>query len=263
VTTPFLAGLGYTAAAVVLVLAITFVIAVRRGHHSVIDTAWGLGFCAIAATSLAASAGHGDRTRRILIAALTIVWGLRLAFHIVRRNRGKGEDPRYAALLAKAPGSRLVYALRTVYLTQGVVMWFVSLPVQVAMYEQGGVGVLTWVGTVVFAIGLFFEAVGDWQLTRFKADPGSKGQVMDRGLWRYTRHPNYFGDACVWWGLYLIAAQQWQGALTVLSVVAMTYTLANGTGKPTLEKGIADRRPGYREYVTRTSGFIPLPPRRS
>jgi steroid 5-alpha reductase family enzyme len=140
-------------------------------------------------------------------------------------------------------------------------MWFVSLPVQVAMYERSTPGALTWIGTAVFSLGLFFEAVGDWQLSRFKADPDSKGKVMDRGLWHYTRHPNYFGDACVWWGLYLIAAQQWQGAFTILSTVLMTYTLANGTGKPTLERGMADRRPGYTDYIRRTSGFIPLPPR--
>jgi steroid 5-alpha reductase family enzyme len=260
-TAAFLEGLAVTLAAVAVMLAITFAIARRRGHHSVVDVTWGLGFAVIALTSLAASSGHGDTPRRVLVAALTTVWGVRLAVHIGRRNWGKGEDPRYAELLAKAPGNPWVYALRKVYLTQGVVMWFVSLPVQVAMYERGGVGVLTWIGTAVFAIGLFFEAVGDWQLSRFKADPSSKGKVMDRGLWRYTRHPNYFGDACVWWGLYLVAAQQWQGALTILSTAAMTYTLANGTGKPMLEKGMAERRPGYADYVRRTSGFIPLPRR--
>ena len=262
-TTPFLYGLLISLAAVAVALGITFVIALWRGHHSVVDVTWGLGFAAIAIASLIASSGHGNDVRRVLVAVLTTVWGVRLAVHIGRRNWGKGEDPRYAELLAKAPGNPNLYALQKVYLTQGVVMWFVSLPVQAAMYMASGLGVLAYVGTAVFAIGLFFEGVGDWQLTRFKADPASKGQVMDRGLWRYTRHPNYFGDACVWWGLYLIAAQQWQGALTILSTVLMTYTLANGTGKPTLEKGMADRRPGYTEYVRRTSGFIPLPPRKA
>ncbi len=261
-TTPFLEGLAATLAAVAVLMAITFAVAIWRGHHSVIDVTWGLGFVVVALTSLLVSSGHGCLTRRALAAGLTTAWGLRLALHIGRRNWGKGEDPRYAALLAKAPGNPLLYALRMVYLTQAVVMWFVSLPIQVAMYEGSRPGVLTWVGTAVFAVGLTFEAVGDWQLTRFRSDPDSKGQVMDRGLWRYTRHPNYFGDACVWWGLYLIAAQQWQGALTILSAAAMTYTLANGTGKPTLEKGMAERRPGYGEYVRRTSGFIPLPPRK-
>ncbi len=261
-STPFLEGLPVTLAAVAVLMATTFAIALVRGKHSVIDVTWGLGFVVIAVLSALLSSGHGDTTRRVLVAVLTALWGVRLASHIGRRNWGQPEDPRYAALLAKAPGNPQLYAFRMVYLTQGIVMWFVSLPVQAAMYEQQPTGAFTWIGTAVFAIGLFFEAVGDWQLTAFKADPASKGQVMDRGLWRYTRHPNYFGDACVWWGLYLIAAQQWPGALTILSVVAMTYTLANGTGKPTLEKGMADRRPGYAEYVRRTSGFIPLPPRR-
>jgi steroid 5-alpha reductase family enzyme len=258
---PFFEGLGFTLVSVAVLLALTFGVAIWRGHHSVVDVTWGLGFAVIAVTSLLVSSGHGDTTRRVLVAALTVLWGLRLAIHIGRRNWGKGEDPRYAELLAKAPGSPNLFAVRKIYLTQGVVMWFVSLPVQAAMYLGSGPGILTWVGTVVFAIGFFFEAVGDWQLSAFKADPDSKGKVMDRGLWHYTRHPNYFGDACVWWGLYLIAAQQWQGALTILSTVAMTYTLANGTGKPTLEKGMAERRPGYADYVKNTSGFIPLPPR--
>jgi steroid 5-alpha reductase family enzyme len=260
-TTRFLIGLPVTLAAVAGLMAITFAVAIWRGHHSVIDVTWGLGFVVIALTSLLFSSGYGDLTRRVLVAALTTVWGLRLAFHIGRRNWGKGEDPRYAALLAKAPGNPSLYALRMVYLTQGVVMWFVSLPVQAAMYLDSSPGVLTWIGTAVFIVGFGFETVGDRQLTAFRNDPDSRGKVMDRGLWRYTRHPNYFGDACVWWGLYLIAAQQWQGALTILSAAAMTYTLANGTGKPTLEKGMAERRPGYTEYVRRTSGFIPLPPR--
>jgi steroid 5-alpha reductase family enzyme len=261
-TTPFLEGLPLTLGAIAVLMAITFAVAIWRGHHSVIDVTWGLGFVVVALVSLIFSSGHGNDTRRVLVALLTAAWGLRLALHIGRRNWGKGEDPRYTELFAKAPGNPLLYVLRMVYLTQSVVMWFVSLPIQVAMYESSRPGALTWVGTAVFVVGFVFETVGDWQLTTFRNDPGSKGKVMDRGLWRYTRHPNYFGDACVWWGLYLIAAQQWQGALTILSAAAMTYTLANGTGKPTLEKGMADRRPGYAEYVRRTSGFIPLPPRK-
>ena len=116
-------------------------------------------------------------------------------------------------------------------------MRFVSLPVQVAMYLQSGPGALTWIGTAVFAVGFFFETVGDWQLTRFRADPASRGKVMDRGLWRYTRHPNYFGDACVWWGLYLIAAQQWQGALTILSTVLMTTPSRMAPANPCWRRG--------------------------
>jgi steroid 5-alpha reductase family enzyme len=142
-------------------------------------------------------------------------------------------------------------------------MWFVSLPVQVAMFEQGEANWATWAGVLLWLVGFTFETVGDLQLTRFRNDPAMKGQVLDTGLWRYTRHPNYFGDACVWWGLSLIAFSSWPGVLTILSPLLMTWLLAKGTGKPLLEKDMASRRPGYADYVRRTSGFVPLPPKKS
>ncbi|HEX4977672.1 MAG TPA: DUF1295 domain-containing protein [Nocardioides sp.] len=252
-----------TAAAVLVVLGATFLVALRVGRHSVVDIAWGLGFVAVAAIAYLLSDEVGDPARRRLVLALTALWGIRLAAHIWRRSRGHGEDPRYDALLARAPGSRTAYALRSVYLTQGLVMWFVSLPLQVAMFQAEALGALAWAGVAVWAVGLFFEAVGDHQLQRFRDDPANRGKVLDTGLWRLTRHPNYFGDACVWWGLWLVALDAWPGVLTVLSPVVMTWLLVNGTGKPLLEKGLASTRPGYAEYVRRTSGFVPLPPRRT
>jgi steroid 5-alpha reductase family enzyme len=129
------------------------------------------------------------------------------------------------------------------------------------MLEKGPIGVAAWIGAALWLVGFVFEAVGDRQLARFRADPANRGQVMDRGLWRYTRHPNYFGDACVWWGLFLIACDHWTGSLTVLSPALMTFFLVKGTGKPLLEKGMRRTRPGYGEYAARTSGFFPLPPR--
>lgn len=259
----FAASLPVTLLAVVAVLGITLAVALRAGKHAVIDVAWGLGFVAIAATSyvVAAVGGEGDAARGLTVLALTAIWGVRLATHIGLRSRGKGEDPRYDALLDKAEGSRTAYAVRKIYLTQGAVMWFVSLPVQVAMFQPAGLGWVAWLGIAVWLLGFVFESVGDLQLTRFRDDPDSKGKVLDTGLWRYTRHPNYFGDACVWWGLSMVAFSAWPGILTVLSPVAMTWLLANGTGKPLLEKDIGSRRPGYKEYVERTSGFIPLPPK--
>ncbi len=251
----------WTLAAVVVVLAVTFAVARAQGRHAVVDVAWGTGFAVVALVAYAASPG-GDQGRRLLVTALTVVWGLRLAAHIARRSRGSGEDPRYEALLSDAPGSRDAYALRKIYLVQGPILWFVSLPVQVAMLEKGPIGVAAIIGAALWLTGFVFETVGDRQLSRFRADPANKGQVMDRGLWRYTRHPNYFGDACVWWGLFLIACDHWQGALTVLSPVLMTFFLALGTGKPLLEKRMRTTRPGYAEYAERTSGFFPLPPRR-
>ncbi len=255
--------LAASAGVVAAVMAATFAIAVAQKKHRVIDVAWGLGFAAVALAAYRISAGHGDGGRRLLVATLTVIWGVRLAAHIARRAWGQGEDPRYAELLSRAKGSRDIYALRTVYLTQGAVMWFVSLPVQVACFERAPLGPLAWLGTAVWLIGFGFEAAGDAQLARFKHDPANRSKVMDRGLWHYTRHPNYFGDACVWWGLYLIACDHWTGALTILSPVLMTYFLAFGTGKPLLEKGMASTRPGYVEYARRTSGFFPLPPRKS
>ncbi|WP_454321122.1 DUF1295 domain-containing protein [Streptomyces phaeoluteigriseus] len=240
---------------------VTFGVAVRMGVHRVVDVAWGIGFTAIAAVTWWASAGSGDPGRRLLVTALTTVWGLRLAVHIARRGRGHGEDPRYEALLARASGSRRLYALRVVYVLQAFLVWLVSLPVQAAQYLTGPMGALAWSGVGVWAVGLVFEAVGDAQLARFKADPANRGRIMDRGLWRWTRHPNYFGDFCVWWGLFLIVCDSAAAAaVTVVSPVTMSLLLINGSGKRLLERRMADR-PGYAAYAARTSGFFPLPPK--
>ena len=258
----FLGAVPITLLAVVVVLGGTFLVALRLGRHAVVDVAWGLGFAAIAVAAFLASEGAGDGFVSGFALVLTVVWGLRLAIHIGLRSRGHGEDPRYVELLAKAPGNPQVFAFKRIYLTQGVVMWFVSLPVQVAMFTQGEANAATWIGVLVWVVGFTFETVGDLQLTRFRNDPSSKGRVLDTGLWRYTRHPNYFGDACVWWGLSLIAFSSWPGILTILSPLAMTWLLAKGTGKPLLEKDMSSRRPGYADYVRRTSGFVPLPPKK-
>lgn len=258
----FAVNLGVTAGAVLVVLLATLAVALARGKHSVIDVAWGPGFAVIALVTYGLSIGDGDDLRRALVTALTVIWGLRLGGYIGRRNWGKPEDPRYADMLAKAPGGRTAYALRTVYLPQAVVMWFVSLPVQAAQYETAGPGPLFWIGVAVWLVGMGFESVGDWQLSRFLADPANRGRVMDRGLWRYTRHPNYFGDACVWWGLYLLATGHWIGATTIVCPALMTYLLVAKTGKELLESRLRSSRPGYAEYVRSTSGFVPLPPKR-
>lgn len=261
----FLFGSLGALAAVVVLMSLTWVVARQVGRHSVVDVAWGLGFVVVAAVSWALAGGQGNTGRRTVVLALTATWGVRLAAHLWLRSRAHpGEDPRYAALLdrAEATGaSRTRTAVTRIYLTQGLSMWFVSLPVQVAMFQSGGLGVLGVTGILVWAVGLGFESVGDHQLAAFRRDPGSSGAVLDTGLWRYTRHPNYFGDACVWWGLSLIAFAMWPGVLTILSPVLMTFLLVRGTGARLLEGTIGDRRPGYADYVGRTSGFLPLPPR--
>jgi steroid 5-alpha reductase family enzyme len=249
---------------IVVVAAVTFAIALRVHRHNVIDTAWGLGFLVALLCADAVSVGsahHGGNDRRALITVLTAVWALRLAAYMAVRGRGHGEDPRYVAMLADAPGNRNLYAIRKVYLIQGLAIWFVSLPLQVTAVGGGSIGVIGWIGAAVWLIGFVFEAGGDWQLNAFRKNPANKGTVLDSGLWRYTRHPNYFGDACQWWGFGLIAFAHWPGILTIASPALMTWFLARKTGKPLLESRMATTRPGYARYIERTSGFFPLPPR--
>lgn len=253
--------------AVVMLAAWAFGVWVRGGRHDGVDVVWGLGFAVVAVTTLLVSPGDGDVWRRVLVTALTAAWGLRLGGHIYLRNRGHDEDPRYVELLAGAPGNPDLYALRKVYLTQGVVLWFVSLPVQLAQYGRGdtllgGSNVAVWLGVLVWLVGMTFETVGDAQLSSFRSDPASRGEVMDRGLWRYTRHPNYFGDACVWWALTLLALHHLPGLIALPSATLMTFLLVKGTGAKLLESTIGDRRPGYADYISRTSGFIPRPPKK-
>ncbi|MFV0126654.1 DUF1295 domain-containing protein [Streptomyces sp. HMX112] len=256
------ANLAPAAGAAFAIMLAVFAVAAFRGLHRLVDIAWGPAFTAVAAVTYVLSAGHGDDTRRLLVTMATAVWGLRLAAHIARRGRGHGEDPRYERMLAKAPGNRTLYAFRTVYLLQGALVWVVSLPVQAAQYVPAPIGPLAFAGIAVWATGLFFEAVGDHQLARFKADPAHRGHVMDRGLWGWTRHPNYFGDFLVWWGLFLMACGTWQSAvISLLSPVLMSVLLIRGSGKRLLEAHMAGR-PGYAEYMARTSGFFPRPPHR-
>lgn len=260
----FATGLGWAAATALAVMLVTFAIAVVRGLHRVVDVAWGAAFAAVAVVAFAASNGHGDLGRRLLVTVLTVVWGLRLAVHIARRGSGHGEDPRYDAMLARAPGNRNLYALRKVYLLQGALVLLVSLPVQAAQYAPRPLSALAWAGTGVWAVGLLFEAVGDAQLKRFKADPAHRGRIMDRGLWSWTRHPNYFGDFCVWWGLFLVACDGGfsPAVVSVVSPVVMSLLLTRGSGKRLTERRM-EGRPGWAAYAARTSGFLPRPPRRT
>ena len=259
-----IAGLGLSLGVALLVFATTWVMGRRIGRYNVVDVTWGLSFIALAATAFAWARGHESvvTDRQWLMLALVTVWGLRLAAYIGIRSRGHGEDPRYTAMLSRAQGNRDLYALTHVFSVQAVIAWFVSLPVQLAMFEHSRLGWLAAVGVVLWALGVGFEAGGDAQLAAFKRDPANEGKVMDRGLWRYTRHPNYFGEACLWTGLYLVSAQQWIGAVTILSPVVMTYFVAAKSGKPMLERSMLRSKPGYADYVRRTSGFIPRPPRR-
>ncbi|MEU6342677.1 DUF1295 domain-containing protein [Streptomyces sp. NPDC046977] len=250
------------AGAALAVMLVAFAVGRVRGMHRYVDIAWGAAFAAVGAVAYVMSAGHGDPARRALVLAMVAVWGLRLAAHIAWRGRGHGEDPRYEALLDKARGNRTLYALRMVYLLQAALVWLVSLPVQAASYLPGPLGPAAAVGALLWAVGLLFEAVGDRQLARFKADPANRGKIMDRGLWSWTRHPNYFGDFLVWWGLFALTCDAWQAAAaTVVSPLVMSLLLIRGSGKALLERRMAGR-PGWDDYASRTAGFFPRPPRK-
>jgi steroid 5-alpha reductase family enzyme len=238
---------------------ITFAVGRSIGRYNVVDVTWGLGFVGVGA--VAAVFGSGDLFRRILLFVLVAVWGSRLAWHMIQKSAGRGEDPRYEALMRGNFSAGRV--LRKIFLIQAAATWVVSLPLQVSAFLGPTPTVLLPVsiaGVTLWGVGVFFEAVGDHQLRSFKADPANKGTVMDRGLWAWTRHPNYFGDACVWWGLWLASIAAWISLVTVLSPVLMTYFLVYATGARLLEKHMMDR-PGFREYCSRTSFFIPKPPR--
>jgi steroid 5-alpha reductase family enzyme len=258
----FFVTLGWCALLVVAAMVVTFLVGRRIGRFSVVDSVWGGGFVIVAVTAFASSFAHGDLLRRILLLALVVVWGFRLAYHVTKRNLGKGEDPRYEELLSKHQEHRDAYAFVVIFMLQAVLVLWISLPLQVGMVERGSVGVLGWIGVVVWAVGLYFESQGDRQMSDFKADPENKGKLIDVGLWRVTRHPNYFGDACVWTGLFLLAAERWPGVLTILSLATMVYLLAFGSGKKVLERSMM-KRDGYRMYARKVSGIIPLPRRKN
>jgi steroid 5-alpha reductase family enzyme len=254
--------LALTFAAVALAMLALWGLSLALRDASIVDIFWGPGFAMVAAISCALGAGAPGR--RALATGLAALWGLRLGGYLLARNAGKGEDARYQAM-RRHHGDRFArVSLVTVFGLQGVLMWFISLPLQVANLspEPAELGALDALGAGLVAVGLAFEAIGDWQLARFKRDPASAGRVLDTGLWRYTRHPNYFGDCVVWWGFFTLALATPSGWLTVLSPVVMTVLLTRVSGVPMLERTIGRRRPGYADYVARTSAFVPLPPRR-
>lgn len=237
-----------------------WLLSLRLRDASIVDIFWGIGFVSIAWITLLAAGGAPARAR--VTVGLTTLWGLRLAGYLAWRNLGKGEDPRYAAMRRHHGAAWPLRSFFIVFGLQGVLMWIVSVPVQAAVRAPSppALGALDFAGMALVLAGTMFEGIGDLQLARFKRDPENRGRVMDRGLWRYTRHPNYFGDFLVWWGLFAIAAAT--GAWwTVVSPALMSLLLLRVSGVTLLEKSLRTR-PGYEEYVRRTSAFLPWPPRR-
>jgi len=238
----------------------TWSVSLLRRDASIVDITWGLGFVLVAwaAKFVSGAAGAGNW----LLLVMVTVWGLRLAGYLAKRNLGKGEDFRYRAMRRKHGERFAIVSLYTVFGLQGALMFIVSLPVTLGQREtDSGAGFIALLGFIVWAIGLYFEAVSDAQLAKFKRDPRNEGQIMDRGLWALTRHPNYFGDSLVWWGLAIVGASQGAGLWAFLGALVMTVLLVRVSGAAMLDRLLAKRKPGYAEYMERTSGFIPLPRR--
>lgn len=236
-----------------------FALAVVRRDNSVADIAWGGGFLLVALLSL--HLGVGWLLRPTLLTVLVALWAARLAIHILRRNRGRGEDPRYAAWRRDWGRWWLPRSYLQVFLLQGAILLVVAAGIVVVNTRSGpGLRALDAIGTLVVLGGLAFETVADVQLARFLADPANRGRIMDRGLWRYSRHPNYFGEAVVWWGVWLIALSVPGGWWAVVSPLLITFLLLKVSGVPMLER-LMEGQPGWAEYRARTSVFVPLPPR--
>jgi steroid 5-alpha reductase family enzyme len=246
---------------IMCVMVATWLLSLALKNASIVDIVWGLGF--VITSWVLALTIDGDSTRQILLAVMVGAWGLRLGGYLAKRNIGHGEDWRYKAMRKKKGARFGLISLVTVFGLQGVLMWVVSLPVMFGNSDATpGVGPLAVIGVMVWVVGLSFEAVGDWQLAKFKKDPNNAGKVMQTGLWSLTRHPNYFGDALLWWGIGIVGAETGTGVVGFIGPVVMTVFLLRVSGVPMLERSLMKRREGYAEYAARTSAFIPRPPKR-
>jgi steroid 5-alpha reductase family enzyme len=233
--------------------------AARRRNVNIVDSLWSLFF--LIASAFYLGAGGRWTPTSLLLFSLVALWAIRLSVHLALRNAGKAEDRRYAAMRAANPRFNR-RSLVTVFGLQAVLAWLISLPLAAALTEPAAAHPLHWVGAVLFLVGFTFEAVADWQLVRFKARPENRGRVLDSGLWRYSRHPNYFGEAVIWWAFYLFALAS-GAAWTVFAPVLMTFLLLKVSGVSLLEKDIHERRPGYRRYSETTPAFFPWRPHRA
>lgn len=251
----------------IAIILILWAISVWIDDVSFIDAFWGAGMGVMALTSYFQLSQPGMLASMIML--MTCAWGFRLGLYLIRRWSAEGEDQRYKRILKKdrEAGNFALGALVKVWLMQAVLLFAVSSPAQVGILASSApapISALGWAGLVVFLIGIFFEWVGDWQLARFKADAANQGKVLDRGLWRYTRHPNYFGDFMAWWGIWLACASAgWSyAAATVIGPLFLSFTLTRWSGAPLLERGMAKTKGDkYADYKARTSPFFPRPPK--
>lgn len=247
---------------IMTMMTILWIISIIKKNVSIVDMFWGLGF--VLTTGLYYLHGEGNESRKLMVLALTSIWGLRLTSYIIWRNYGKGEDFRYQQFRKNYGEKRYWWiSFFQTFLLQGILMWLISIPLLAAQYygQDKSLNAFDWLGIIFWIIGFLFEAGGDWQLALFKVNPANKGKVLDKGFWKYTRHPNYFGDASVWWGygLFAIATGCW---LPVLGSVLMTLLIIKVSGVALLEKSLREQKPQYRDYIQNTSAFIPWFPKK-
>jgi steroid 5-alpha reductase family enzyme len=251
---PYVHGLPVLAGAALL----TWLLSLYLRNVAIVDSLWSLMFM-LAGYSYALEAS-ATAPRSVLVLSLLSLWALRLSLYITWRNWGHGEDRRYQTIRARNEPHFAFKSLYLVFLLQALLAWIISLPLYGAIQNAAPLGPLDYAGIALWLLGFVFEAGGDWQLARFKAQKGSQGKVMERGFWRLTRHPNYFGDFCIWWGLYLLAVSA--GAWWSLpGPLLMSVLLMRVSGVTLLEKDIGERRPQYADYIRRTNAFFPGPPK--
>ncbi|MEO9600275.1 DUF1295 domain-containing protein [Parasphingorhabdus sp.] len=260
-------ALGLNFAALVAIMIILWLISLRIRDVSFIDAFWAYGMAIMASTSFMQTENPGPLAYTIW--ALTALWGIRLGTHLFLRWRREGVDPRYTKILGHAMDKQGMSfakaALLKAWALQIPLLFIVCLPAQLGILLAGAdaVGPIAMAGVVIALVGIAFETIGDLQLKAFRANPASEGKVLDSGLWKYTRHPNYFGDFCAWWGIWLVAAQTgWPVWIAIVGPLFLSFTLMKWSGAPLLEKSLKKNRPNYADYIERTSGFFPMPPKR-
>jgi len=241
--------------ALFLMAFLTWIVSLVKRDVSIVDSVWSVFFLAAMLVYYFNASVNGPRSTLAMM--LVGMWSLRLCAYLTRRNWGQPEDRRYQAIRRTNEPHFTIKSLAIIFLFQAVLAWVISLPILPVLKSSQTLGLLDVLGMVLFLFGLVFESLADLQMSRFKALPDSKGQVMDGGLWRYSRHPNYFGEFCVWWGFYFIALSADTSPWLLFSPLLMSFLLIKISGVPLLEKDLVDRRLGYREYQKRTNCFFP------
>ena len=246
--------------AILILATLTWVVSVIRRDVSIVDSIWSL--MLLVAAIAYSSAVEPYTSRSSLILTLVLLWALRLTIHITWRKWGEAEDRRYQDIRKKYEPNFTLKSLGIIFGFQATLAWIISMPLWAALTVPIALNVIDLLAVALWTVGMVFETVGDWQLARFKSDPANGEKVMDRGLWRNTRHPNYFGECIIWWGFYVFALPV--GAWwTIVAPILLTYMLLKFSGVTLLEEHIVQRRPAYRDYITRTNAFIPGPPKKA